>query len=1245
MPATEETYRSQPTLHVVFAITSIAMTLAIVWMIMADHLRPWKQVQRDFHRIEDAKLKASEAAKQKELDERSLSQIEAIDAKIEAAKRLAEENSSQIRAVDKELREIGGRFTRIDTEKRFQKAELDSQRSLYDGMIDRNEEAAARTYVNTTIVASERKLLALTEEFEKVDAEMRRAQAKKAALLGHIDDLVKEKERLTRDVERARRLVAQKEAQYFGPLAWLRGLPGIDVAAPPTRIQQISLPDLTINYNFKDVPRYDRCTTCHQGIDRLGYDKDAEGKPMPSVYAAHPHLADGATAIDPTGKVVTAGLYLDGNGPHKINTFGCTICHGGQGSGTDFTYASHEPNDLEEKEHWEQKYHWHEIHHWDEPMLPTRFLQSSCLKCHHQVTDVPQADKLQAGYQRIVKYGCTGCHTIGGEGSFGPDLTDERQVGPNLGHLGSKVSRDWALKWIKNPHAFRPDTRMPRYYGLTNNDARGDWPKNHAEIHAITHYLFSKSTPPAEFVDPPAKGDAARGKELFLQKGCMACHAHKEYEPGTFPESVREYAKADYGPNLSNIAAKFQSQDQGYRWLANWIKAPEAYHPKSLMPNVQLSFQDSADIASWILSIPGEWPEPVDHPGRRLRRGQGRARRAGQALRHQGGHHPRGQAGRGPAQRGRQLREVEALAGREADVHRRADHQPARLLRVPQHRGVRERQADRDPAQRLGLQEPDEARLRAHRRVPPGPAGRRPAGAGRHRSLLPGEARRAHPLGLPLREAPPAAELRLQEDRRGPEGLGRAAPDAAVQLGERPGGDRGGHDLRARPDRREDPRQVSPEVVRHPEPDGGGAGGQAPESVQLHGVPRPRDAQVHDRTGHQDRGRADRVRYEREGVVQQSRDRLPRRSSIPALSYDPKTPPELKPDDGKGATIEGMPIGIFEDDVTVQLWRPVTIRGYSFNVGDNVTVNRTKVTTTPPKGGDFAWLYATYQAEKSGTDFATFWNRLPPPLLREGTKVQTPWLTAFLKDPYPIRPAAQLRMPRFHYSKLDDVSPHDTRELANYFPASDGADFPYQPIPEREQDYLTKLEKQHPGYLGAGWQLMTKGACVQCHAIGQYQPTGGAEVVNGPDLRQVSPRFRPGYLAEWLANPAPADPVHGHAAEHPPPRAAAAGRPQDVRGPAAGDGQGDARHAPELRERHRGSTGQRPARRLEAAGRRPEAAGPAGRRPQGRGRRPVTRPETRPGFGGPPGSPEPDVRDRSDYNDMASRAGPLPVRS
>ena len=100
-----------------------------------------------------------------------------------------------------------------------------------------------------------------------------------------------------------------------------------------------------------------------------------------------------------------------------------------------------------------------------------------------------------------------------------------------------------------------------------------------------------------------------------------------------------------------------------------------------------------------------------------------------------------------------------------------------------------------------------------------------------------------------------------------------------------------------------------------------------------------------------------------------------------------------------------MPTGVFENELTVQLWQPVTIRGYTFNVGDNVTLDQTRIVKTPAVGGDFAWLFATYQAERTGNPFESFWNRLPPPLLREGTKVQTPWLTAFLERPVVIRPA------------------------------------------------------------------------------------------------------------------------------------------------------------------------------------------------------------------------------------------------
>src|SRR5882724_10169775 len=129
MPATEETYRSQPTLHVVFALSSIAMTLVIVWMVMADHLRPWKQVQRDFHRIEEAKLKVSEKEKLEEQKTKYQAQLDQIDAQIRQAEDQSHANAPQIRQVEAEIKREGGRFEKLDTARKFQKAELDSQRS------------------------------------------------------------------------------------------------------------------------------------------------------------------------------------------------------------------------------------------------------------------------------------------------------------------------------------------------------------------------------------------------------------------------------------------------------------------------------------------------------------------------------------------------------------------------------------------------------------------------------------------------------------------------------------------------------------------------------------------------------------------------------------------------------------------------------------------------------------------------------------------------------------------------------------------------------------------------------------------------------------------------------------------------------------------------------------------------------------------------------------------------------------
>ena len=143
MPASEETYRRQPTLHLVFAISSIAMLLSTVWMVMADHLRPWKQVQREFQLVEREKLEAAEKEKLEEQKAKYQKQIDEIDAKIQEAEADAETRaprSAHDRRASSRCSE--GKTEDIDTQRRFQKADLDSKRSLYDGMIDRGEERA-----------------------------------------------------------------------------------------------------------------------------------------------------------------------------------------------------------------------------------------------------------------------------------------------------------------------------------------------------------------------------------------------------------------------------------------------------------------------------------------------------------------------------------------------------------------------------------------------------------------------------------------------------------------------------------------------------------------------------------------------------------------------------------------------------------------------------------------------------------------------------------------------------------------------------------------------------------------------------------------------------------------------------------------------------------------------------------------------------------------------------------------------
>ncbi|HMP06394.1 MAG TPA: PDZ domain-containing protein [Lacipirellulaceae bacterium] len=205
----------------------------------------------------------------------------------------------------------------------------------------------------------------------------------------------------------------------------------------------------------------------------------------------------------------------------------------------------------------------------------------------------------------------------------------KRKVGPSLRYLSSKVDYSWLYSWIREPADFRPSTKMPQFFGLYHHLTEADDAAElkdslrfeSIEIRALTEYLLNASD---EFENLQAEQgvetpSADRGKWLFESRGCLACHAHEAF-PGI---------AADQGPELSQIGVKL-NHEQGRRWLYSWLKQPNLYHARTVMPDLYLEpieekdaegrptgrkTDPAADIAAFLMEGEGDW-QPSDVPNR-----------------------------------------------------------------------------------------------------------------------------------------------------------------------------------------------------------------------------------------------------------------------------------------------------------------------------------------------------------------------------------------------------------------------------------------------------------------------------------------------------------------------------------------------------------------------------------------------------------------------------------------------------
>jgi len=242
--------------------------------------------------------------------------------------------------------------------------------------------------------------------------------------------------------------------------------------------RQIVVPELGLT---------DRCVTCHQGVDNPAMANARQ------PFRAHP------------GDLLKI---------HPVERYGCTTCHRGQGLAT--TWKDARGIDV----------------YWNEPLLPTRLVESSCGVCHDPVRLADRgAPRLAEGARMFEASGCRSCHKLGGlGGTLGPALDNEGLKIPtefSFAHVsGEHTPWNWLASHFRDPQGVSPGSQMPPY----NFSER--------QMDGIVTFILAqqaKNIPPRDYLPDDYFTGRARQAELRPYSGeqvyrmlCKRCHGTGE---------------------------------------------------------------------------------------------------------------------------------------------------------------------------------------------------------------------------------------------------------------------------------------------------------------------------------------------------------------------------------------------------------------------------------------------------------------------------------------------------------------------------------------------------------------------------------------------------------------------------------------------------------------------------------------------------------------------------------------------
>jgi len=548
-----------------FAISSIIFLATTIWIFVDDNDDEFKEYQREFRKMqikvaqEKLEQQATEIEKERSIYESALAE----------AQKDYESKNSELGELEIKLSSLKDRHYNQNMKYQSQKANVDALKYLVEahnahsghGPSHRDEYSAALDELDILRLERESTEIEILTIESKIKSIRSIVKERQEALDKYTKQYTLTSNKLDK-LDRGKMTMANK----LGDI--VRDLPIIDFLDPYYKVNQIVVADVKYDVNFASVPVVDRCTSCHLGIDNPDFSE------APQPYTTHPDL----------------DLYITSKSPHPMNNFGCTSCHGGRSRGTSFVSSSHTPNTPEDRERWEEDHHWKVNHHWLTPMLPTRYTEASCFKCHSNTSDLAGAEKINLGLSLVDRSGCNGCH-------HNADWPSQSKSGPSLRKVNEKLSEDWVAKWVKDPRHFRHNTRMPAIFGQANQETPKVLAYNNVEIAGMTEYLFSgKDGKTNESNSDRFIGDPVNGEKLFNAVGCLGCHI-SEKDPDFAPiiNNYNNLTKVQ-GPNLIGLGSKVSSQ-----WLYEWLMDPQAYMPDTKMPDLRLEPQQAKDIAAYLI--------------------------------------------------------------------------------------------------------------------------------------------------------------------------------------------------------------------------------------------------------------------------------------------------------------------------------------------------------------------------------------------------------------------------------------------------------------------------------------------------------------------------------------------------------------------------------------------------------------------------------------------------------------------